>query len=298
MSCKFDYDTLSTTATATTASETVLPDNPARPEPTWAPQPVVADPIVTDETQRTPVLPVGSPIGWQAGPALKPTSETTTAAGIWGRRSTKTKAAIVGIAAVLVLGSIGNALGSPDEGTGAKPSQIAAVGSLPSPTRAPAATTKAETTSTPAPDPTPTLEPTPAPTAEPTPVPTPKPTATPKPEYKKLNSRNWAKVVKNPDAYLGRTYQIWGCIFQFDGATGPDSFLAQTSYKKLEYWYSDGENAAFLGEISQLADIVEDDVVVMNVTSMGSYSYDTQAGGNTTVPLFSIDKITRKGSCE
>jgi hypothetical protein len=46
-----------------------------------------------------------------------------------------------------------------------------------------------------------------------------------------------------------------------------------------------------------LEDFVEDDMVVMNVTSLGSFSYDTQIGGNTTVPLFTVDKITRKGSC-
>jgi hypothetical protein len=33
----------------------------------------------------------------------------------------------------------------------------------------------------------------------------------------------------------------------------------------------------------------------MNVAVVGSYSYDTQAGGNTTVPQFQIRKITRKG---
>ncbi len=36
----------------------------------------------------------------------------------------------------------------------------------------------------------------------------------------------------------------------------------------------------------------------MNVVSLGSYSYDTQAGGNTTVPLFDIRKIIARGSCD
>lgn len=54
----------------------------------------------------------------------------------------------------------------------------------------------------------------------------------------------------------------------------------------------------FTGNADQLADFVADDVVVMNVMSLGSLSYDTQAGGNTTVPLFEVVKITRKGTCE
>ncbi len=35
----------------------------------------------------------------------------------------------------------------------------------------------------------------------------------------------------------------------------------------------------------------------MNVTSIGSFTYETQIGGETTVPWFTIEKITRKGSC-
>ena len=146
---------------------------------------------------------------------------------------------------------------------------------------------------TPVPTPEPTA--TPVPTAEPT----PEPTAKPKPvSYNKLTSRNWAKLVKSPDTYTGKAYQIWGCIFQFDAATGDDAFLAQTSYHREEYWWSDGENAAFTGNAAKLANFVEDDVVVMNVISAGSYTYDTQAGGNTSVPAFDVVKITRKGSCE
>ncbi|MDP1805386.1 MAG: hypothetical protein Q8K72_09490, partial [Acidimicrobiales bacterium] len=146
-----------------------------------------------------------------------------------------------------------------------------------------------------APTPTPTPTPTPAPTPEPTLAPTPKPT--PKMTYPKLSNRGWAKLVKSPDTYTGKGYTIWGCIFQFDAATGDDGFLAQASNRKLEYWFSDGENAAFTGNAAKLADFVEDDVVSMKVVSEGSYSYDTQAGGNTTVPQFRVVSISRKGSC-
>lgn len=144
----------------------------------------------------------------------------------------------------------------------------------------------------------PTPEPTVAPTPKPTPAPTAKPTPKPTPvEYKKLSMRSWRKVVKAPDDYIGRTYQVWGCIWQFDAATGPESFLAQAAPKRLDYWYSDGENASFTGDADRLSDFVEGDIVVMNVTVAGSYSYDTQAGGNTTVPSFLVNKVTRKGDC-
>jgi hypothetical protein len=148
--------------------------------------------------------------------------------------------------------------------------------------------------------PVPTAEPTPEPTAEPTPEPTAEPTPVPTPRltYAKLSSRAWAKLVKAPDNYIGKGYQIWACISQFDAATGLDSFRGQASYHKLTYWYTDGANTIFTGDESRLSDFVQDDVVVMNVIGAGSYSYDTQAGGNTTVPAFLISKITRKGSCK
>ncbi len=103
--------------------------------------------------------------------------------------------------------------------------------------------------------------------------------------------------MKSPDKYLGKAYQVWGCISQFDAATGDDAFRAQASYAKQSYWYTDADNALFTGDADQLANFVQDDVVFMNVISLGSFTYDTQIGGSTTVPMFLVDKITRKGSC-
>ena len=113
--------------------------------------------------------------------------------------------------------------------------------------------------------------------------------------YKKLSSRDWAKLVKAPDNYTGKGYQLWACITQFDAATGADSFRGQASNKKQAYWYTDGDNALFSGDEDQLADFVAGDIVSMNVVSAGSYSYDTQAGGNTTAPLFDVASIKRRG---
>ena len=190
---------------------------------------------------------------------------------------------------VVGLVAIGSVSGNDDPSASDDGSTIGAVAS-------PTPTPDASPTASPVPDPTAALDtPTPEPT---TTTPEPAPAATPKPEYKKLSARNWDKLVKNPDAYLGKTYQVWACISQFDSATGPDTFRAEAANKKQEYWYLDSDNAMFTGDADRLADFVKDDVVLMNVTSLGSFSYDTQIGGNTTVPLFSIEKISHKGSCE
>ena len=132
----------------------------------------------------------------------------------------------------------------------------------------------------------------PKPTATPTPAPTPKPVT-----YATLTSRQWAKVVKDPDAAAGKGYKVWACIAQFDAATGPSTFLAQTSYRNETYWWSDGDNAIFTGDEDELADYIEGDLVTMSVMTVGSFSYDTQAGGTATVPQFFIAKIQHKGSC-
>ncbi|MEW6226003.1 MAG: hypothetical protein AB1627_15365 [Chloroflexota bacterium] len=89
---------------------------------------------------------------------------------------------------------------------------------------------------------------------------------------------------------------MWACITQFDAATGADTFRADAAPKRLRYWF-EGDNSLFVGSATQLEDFVEDDVAVMNVTSLGSYDYETTLGGNITVPMFSVDRITRRGSC-
>lgn len=116
-------------------------------------------------------------------------------------------------------------------------------------------------------------------------------------KFSEPSKRTWAKIVKSPDRYTGQGFKLWACITQFDAATGEDSFRGDTSYKKLKYWY-EGDNALFTGDANRLADFVQGDVVAMNVVGLGSYSYDTQIGGNTTAPLFQVVKITRKGSCD
>jgi hypothetical protein len=187
--------------------------------------------------------------------------------------------ALWGLAVVLALAVVGAVFGGPEE-------DAALVGATSSPTESAK------------PTPRPTIRPTPRPT--PTPVPTPKPTPSPTPvpiSYGTLTARSWSLIVKAPDDYIGKGYVVWACITQFDAATGPDAFRGQASYTNLDYWFSDGDNTFFHGDVEQLQDFVQDDVVVMNVISLGSYSYDTQLGGNTTVPLFEVTKITLKGSC-
>lgn len=117
--------------------------------------------------------------------------------------------------------------------------------------------------------------------------------------YRRLSARGFGKLVKNPDAYAGKRFVLYGEVFQFDSATGSDSFLANTGPARLQpsYGYvSFDQNAAFTGSESRLADVVKDDLFQAYVTVIGSYGYETQIGGNTTVPRFRIDRIKVYGN--
>ena len=205
--------------------------------------------------------------------------------------------ASLGIAAIfvgtlVVLSGIGSALRDPSAAGAFQspaPSTAVAVSTpTPSPVQAKPSTKVAETAE-------PELTPEPPATPEATPPPPAPAKAT---TYAKLTARQWQQIVKTPDNYIGKGYEVWGCISQFDAATGADAFRAQASNAKQEFWYSDADNAFFRGDEARLADFVQDDMVFMHVVSLGSYSYDTQAGGNTTAPLFQVDAISHKGSCK
>jgi hypothetical protein len=109
--------------------------------------------------------------------------------------------------------------------------------------------------------------------------------------YDALEDRDFALLVKDPDNFTGDQVVLFAEVSQFDAATGTDTFRAQASNSVREYWYSDGSNVVVMGEPDLLADVVEDDIVKMHVTSLGSMSYETQIGGNTTVPIFAVHII-------
>ncbi|HEY5467559.1 MAG TPA: hypothetical protein VIK85_00455 [Coriobacteriia bacterium] len=124
--------------------------------------------------------------------------------------------------------------------------------------------------------------------------------ATPK-VYEHLSTRGFKLLAKDPDSYVGKKYYIYGQITQFDAATGTEMFLAAVGPKKLRksYGYVFYPQPAFLnGTDSQLKKYVVGDLFTAKVTVLGSYSYDTQAGGRTTVPQFQIDSISRNGSAK
>ncbi|MET8087430.1 hypothetical protein [Micromonospora sp. NPDC005237] len=118
------------------------------------------------------------------------------------------------------------------------------------------------------------------------PPPKPKP-----PSYKTLTERQWKLIAKDPDSYLGKTYVVYGRVTQFDAATGTDSFRADVAHRRMAEEYDYETNTILNGSESDLDNLVEDDIFRANVTVLGSFSYDTQIGGETTVALLQVDSI-------
>ena len=110
--------------------------------------------------------------------------------------------------------------------------------------------------------------------------------------YTLLTQRDFALMAKNPDAWQGRKIIVYGVVTQFDAATGPSSFRANTAATPQADEYDYEQNTYITARAPGiLANVVEDDWVTMYVEVEGSYTYDTQIGGSTTVPAMWVNII-------
>ncbi|QDO87427.1 hypothetical protein FNH13_02995 [Ornithinimicrobium ciconiae] len=114
--------------------------------------------------------------------------------------------------------------------------------------------------------------------------------------YTELSTRDLALVMKDPDAHSGERYVVYGYIWQFDAATGTEGFMARIDPVQHSRSYDFDHNiAAHAGEAGLFDDLVEGDIVRMHVQVRGAYSYDTQIGGNTTVPMLRVNIVEAVG---
>jgi hypothetical protein len=111
-------------------------------------------------------------------------------------------------------------------------------------------------------------------------------------EAVKVTERQWAKVVKNPDAHRGERYIIYGQVTQLDSATGPNTFRAETAHTvTTEYGFYQGADTVLTGNEEDLPELVEGDVFRATVTVIGSFDDDTDMAGNKSVPYLTVDKL-------
>ena len=122
-----------------------------------------------------------------------------------------------------------------------------------------------------------------------------------KSDYADLTAREFAKVVRDPDAHRGEKILVFGEVFQFDSFTGTDAFMANVDGDRdpaeFGYVFYD-HNALLVDNDAGFEDVVEDDHVAMWATVSGAYDYDTQIGGHTTAAMFTVEKIKVLGDTE
>jgi hypothetical protein len=109
--------------------------------------------------------------------------------------------------------------------------------------------------------------------------------------YNPIAPRDFALLVRNPDAHKGEKIIIYGEVTQFDAATGTTEFRADTGAEPPDvndsYTQNSYVSAATAPDPSSLlANVVEKDKLKMYVEVAGAYTYQTQIGGETTVPKF------------
>ena len=112
--------------------------------------------------------------------------------------------------------------------------------------------------------------------------------------YEELDERTLAQIVKAPDDHIGRQVIVYGAITQLDAATGKCFVRISIAEAPQDAWYDYEHNSVgFTGDGESdcpvLDPFVADDEVKLWITIGGSFSYDTQIGGNTTVPAYLID---------
>ncbi len=108
-----------------------------------------------------------------------------------------------------------------------------------------------------------------------------------------VDERTFALIAKEPDAHIGTNLIVFGDVAQLDSATGPCNMLLSAAEAQQENSFDYEQNTfATSGDGDAVCPVfdplVEGDHVKMWVTVLGSFSYDTQIGGNTTVPAFQV----------
>lgn len=121
-------------------------------------------------------------------------------------------------------------------------------------------------------------------------------TATDQSTYSEVSQRDLALVTKDPDSHAGERYVVFGHISQFDAATGTDAFRAYIAPVQHSRSYDFDEHIlAQAGESGLFDDLVQGDIVRMHVQVLGAFTYDTQIGGSTTVPMMRVNVVEAVG---
>lgn len=114
--------------------------------------------------------------------------------------------------------------------------------------------------------------------------------------YASISSRDWQLVERDPAAHVGKKYVIFGKVTQFDSNTGQDVFRANTDGQKQSRSYNYDVNTMVVSSEELLMNVVQGDLVMLHVSIVAPYSYETTMGANLTVPMVKANIIDVYGS--
>jgi hypothetical protein len=111
--------------------------------------------------------------------------------------------------------------------------------------------------------------------------------------YEALSPRDFALLVKDPDANKGRKIILYGVVTQFDTDTGQSSFRANTGAEPSDTQ----QNTIFYAhDQSILTKVVAQDAVKIWCQVDGTETYKTTQNGELTVPKLWVNIIRDNGS--
>jgi hypothetical protein len=105
-------------------------------------------------------------------------------------------------------------------------------------------------------------------------------------------------VAKDPASHVGQSIVVYGHVTQFDSATGTSGFLATVDgvLHRPQYGYANYPTSTVLsGDPAALSNVVKGDLFTAEVAVAGPYTYATTMGGQATVPMLTITKLTVTG---
>lgn len=91
------------------------------------------------------------------------------------------------------------------------------------------------------------------------------------------------EIARNPDTYLGKPAKLQGEVIQ--SMPEGDSYTLRVNITPGQYYWSDTILVTYTKQEAGESNILEDDIVTMYGTLMGTYTYESVMGASITVPL-------------
>lgn len=116
-------------------------------------------------------------------------------------------------------------------------------------------------------------------------------------DYRGITQREYALIVKDPDAHEGEGLIVYGVVEQADSATGRFELRLDTSAVAQRDAYDYEHNTLVsTTDDDMFADVVQGDLVTLHAEVVGTYTYETTLGGEMTVPHLNVGIIEVTGS--